>query len=108
LGFLSTTTFKNGWQAGLRLTVKWMYEGKCYITNYPSLDDFTQIIDNKMLFTLDLPISYKLFGPCSRYKLTLMPFFQIRHYGGRFNYPIDFYDTRYDTYGARLLLDIQF
>lgn len=109
-GFLATSYFNQCWSLGLRITVKWMYEGKCYVTDDPDpfIDDITQIIDNKMLFAIDLPITYKLFGECSRYKITLMPFFQTRHLGGRFNYPIDFNDTRYMTYGARLLFDVMF
>jgi hypothetical protein len=109
-GFLTTSYLNRCWSLGLRIQVKWMYEGKCYVTDDPdpTIGDVTQIIENKMLFAVDLPISYKLFGQCSRYKITLMPFFQTRHLGGRFNYPVDFTDTHYVTYGARLLFDIMF
>lgn len=110
LGFLTTSYLNPCWSLGLRLTVKWMYDGKCYVTDDPdpAIGDITQIIENKMLFAVDLPITYKLFGECSRYKITFMPFFQTRHLGGRFNYPVDFIDTRYVTYGARLLFDVMF
>lgn len=109
-GFLTTSYLNDLWSIGLRMTVKFMYDANCYITDDPdpTIEDMTQVIENKMLFALDLPITYKLFANCSRYKITLMPFFQTRHLGGRMNYPMDFLDTRYKAYGARLLFDIMF
>lgn len=107
-GFLSQHQISKLWNIGLRITVKEMWEGKCFIYDKNSSEHFKQIIENKTQLAVDIPIVYHIFGQCSRFSLTLMPFYQFRHYGGHLNYPSDYIDTMFNVAGARLLLDIRF
>lgn len=107
-GFLSTVKIFPNFEAGLRVTVKHMLEGRCKVSEDPESVDTNLIMANETQYAFDFPMTYSFSKNWRRYKMTFMPFIQFRHYGSRENYPYDFKETRFNVYGARLLLDICF
>lgn len=107
-GFLSNLFINPSLSIGANFKVKFMIEGKSEVRNDPEFENTNLLMNNKEQYSLDLPINYALCFNERFFDLSVVPFFQYRHYGGRENYPFDFIDTKFWVYGARLLFYYSF
>ena len=80
------------------------WETKCKVSNYDFMA--TQLVgaNIRIQYRIELPIVYTPTFLCSMFKVGVMPFFESRLYGGRENYPFDFFETRFRIYGVNLQL----
>lgn len=133
IGFLSRYCVTERWSVGVNFFAKHMFGARCLVTDHSGfggpvgddddddeefdelLEDLEDgdtedlVVEDKFLYQLELPITYKLC--CGRYpplELSVVPFFRYRHYGGHQNYPHDFIDTRFRIFGTRFLISASF
>lgn len=107
-GFISKFYINPCWNVGITFKAKYSIDGKSKITHDPDFDDMTIQMSDKMQYSVDFPIN-GVFCWCNRMlDLSLVPFYQFRHYGGRENFPFDFIDTKFRIYGVRLLFNYCF
>lgn len=93
---------------GINFKASFMNEGKCKLKGDPDSGDVTLLIENKTQYEVDLPLRYYACW-CDRNIVAIFsPFYRFRHYGGRVNWPYDFIDTKFQIYGAKILLNIVF
>ena len=110
LGFLSELFTIYRFSVGLDFEAKFMIDGKSKVVDDPdpTIEDMYLIIGNKTQYDVEIPITYIWCCEERQWHLGLIPFYQLRQYGGHENYPYDFLRTKYEIYGARLSLDWQF
>lgn len=97
--------FEN-WEIGVNGFMRYPFEPKCYVSHDDNFENFKQLIDEKMHYRAEIPITYRL--DCEgKNALTLSPFYESREYGTRINYPIDFTKTKFTFWGATLSLIIR-
>jgi len=93
---------------GFNYKSKWMNEGKSKVTCDPKYDHVKLIMNNKRHYEYEVPITYKFCFKNRELDGSVVPFYRIRYYGGRENYPFDFYKTKFRSKGARLVLNFIF
>jgi hypothetical protein len=101
LGFISWVHFTECFEAGLKFQVQQPFAPKCKATNDPDNDAVEQRIGERMQYKVELPITYRICRS-GKMALSLSPFFEYRNYGGHANFPFDFIDTHYETWGVNL------
>jgi hypothetical protein len=102
-GFLSSAFVAPAVSIGLNARFKYPWHPCCKVSGDPSNDALKQIINEKIHWRLELPITYFGMALCSGFEAALMPFYERQVYGARENYPFDFFKTTYSIYG----LDVQ-
>lgn len=109
-GFLSEFLYLHPFSVGLDFEAKFMIDGKSKVTDDPdpTIDSMFLAIGNKTHYQVELPITYVWCCTQRKWHVGLVPFYQLRQYGGHENYPFDFLRTNYEVYGARLAFDWQF
>jgi hypothetical protein len=106
-GFLSSLRINPCWSVGFNLRIRTPWNTKCKVTNDPQFDEITLLVGDRFHYRLELPIVY--FGPLwYNLRLGIMPFYEYRAYGGRENYPFDFFKTTFKIYGINLQLIYEF
>lgn len=103
-GFLSQASLTNCFDIGINFKARFLYEPKCKVSHDPDSDDSTQLINEKIHYRVELPLTYHYPECCDRFLISLVPFYEFRQYGKRVNYPFDFFDTKLNIYGATLKL----
>jgi hypothetical protein len=96
-GFLSQATLSPSFAAGFNLKMKYPWHPKCLTSNDPDFSKHTQLIQENVIWRVELPLTYR---NCTRFQYLISPFYENRTYGGRENYPFDFFRTRYEIYGV--------
>jgi hypothetical protein len=104
VGFLSSLAINPSFTIGVNFKARFMVDAKCKIKNDPDFKNVTQLIDDKVNYRLEVPLSYYFCPENKKFGLDLIPFFEYRHYGRRENYPFDFLDTKIRIYGGSFLL----
>jgi hypothetical protein len=109
-GLFSSCAFKCHYSIGFNFKGKYMLNGKNHITGDPDpeCEDLDQVIDTRMQYIFELPLSYCCCFLEGCFEVELVPFYQLRHYGGHVNFPYDFLDTKLKMYGARLVASYRF
>lgn len=110
IGFLSKVDVNACFSAGLNFKAKYSVGARGKITgdSDPDVDNAKFYIEDKFMYEVELPFTY---SGCCRGKnlgISVVPFYNFRHYGGHENYPFNFIDTKFHLYGARLLLQYAF
>jgi hypothetical protein len=107
-GFLSSIYVLPCATVGINVRFKRPWETRCKVTNDPDYNTIRQIVEDKLHYRIELPLTY--FGCFLRngIELSCVPFFEQRLYGGRENYPFDFFKTRYSLYGVNIQLIYRF
>lgn len=107
-GFLSSIYATPCLTLGINARFKWPWQTRCKVTDDPDYDTIRQIVDDRLHYRIELPITY--FGCFCRdhYEIALVPFFEQRLYGARENFPFDFFKTKFTLYGANLQLIYRF
>ena len=93
---------------GVNFETQFSYDGKSTISDDPKFPDLTLEMSNAKQYKLELPLKYYFSENLKRFELTLVPFYQFRHYGGKERYPFNFIDTTFDIYGGRTEISYQF
>lgn len=109
-GFLSKIDFRKCWSVGLDFKVKYPVGARSKITgdDDPEVDHAKFYIEDKFMYEVDLPLTYRWCWGCRTMAASFVPFYNYRHYGGHENYPFDFIDTKFQIYGVRFLLRYSF
>lgn len=107
-GILSGITVAKNFGIGLNVRLRWPYEPKCKITGDEENEDSTQIIEEKLGYRVEIPLLYATNVWCRSLLIGLTPFYELRHYGGKENFPFDFFDTKLRFYGVNLQVLYQF
>jgi hypothetical protein len=106
-GFLSSLFVHPDFSVGLNLRVRALWNTKCKVTNDPEFNELNLLVGDRFHYRVELPIVYK--GPLwCNFNLGIMPFWEYRAYGGRENYPFDFFETKFRIYGVNLQLIYEF
>lgn len=105
-GFLTRIDLSERLSVGTIFSAKWMVEGKSKVTNDPFNDDSTLVMGNKNFYAFSLPLIYKFCKNGKMCEFHLTPFYRYRHYGPRENFPSDFIETRFYSYGIRLAFSL--
>lgn len=105
-GFLFWSHPFENWEIGLNAFIRYPLEPKCYVSHDDESNNFKQLIDEKLHYRAELPVSYRL-DETGQTAITLSPFFESREYGTRINYPTDFTKTKFSFWGATLSLIIR-
>jgi len=104
VGFLSGFNFTPLLSMGINFKVRFMQNSACDITDDPYFDDITMIVKDSTQYRLELPFVCKSRGPWLLTKIALIPFYELRQFGGRESFPFDYIETKYHLYGANLKL----
>jgi len=90
--------------AGIDFKAKYMVEGTSKTSNDPFAPSSELVMSNRTQYEVALPIKKTLICQRRCFIVTFSPFYRYRHYGGRENFPYNFYETKFDIYGANLML----
>lgn len=93
---------------GLNVQALLPYGSRSKISDDPELGALKIPFNEKVAYVIDLPITAHHAWRHRKIGASFVPFYRSRHYGGRENYPFDFYDTRVHVWGARLMLIAHF
>ncbi|NGX42953.1 MAG: hypothetical protein K940chlam7_01242 [Chlamydiae bacterium] len=107
-GFITSIRLTPCFDAEVNFTAKFMVEGKSKVKGDPQYDDVTTAMGNKNQYEVEIPLQYKTCLWGRNIIARFVPFYRFRHYGGSFNYPFDFIDTKFHTYGATLFIRLCF
>lgn len=103
-GFLSSVCFNNCLSIGLNARFKTPWEINCHVKNDPDFDKFKLLVGEKLQYRIELPITYCRPILCNFLELGLIPFYELRAYGGRENHPFDFFETKITLIGFNIQL----
>ena len=106
-GFLSSLQVTPAMIVGLNIKVMSMMDARCKISHDPDYKDQTLIINDETNYRVELPFHY-LLNCWGNWDLACIPFYEVRHYGKRENYPFDFLDTHVRCYGFDLKIGFRF
>lgn len=98
-GFISQFNCSPWFDVGLNFKTKFMLDAKNKVSHDPSFDSSTCLVGNEVLYRVELPVTWK---PRPNGYISLVPFYEYRHYGGHKGFPFDFLDTKLNFYGAVL------
>lgn len=107
-GFLSQFYPHPLWVVGVNFKARFLFNSKCKISDDPDYEDFTQNIEHKVQYRVELPITYRLNCWCDHLAVAVVPFWDYRHYGEHANFPFDFKDVKLNFYGFDLRLMYMF
>lgn len=102
-GFLFWVPIYKNLEVGLNFKARFPLDLKCEVTHDPLHDDFEQLISERVQYRIDLPFTYR-FSDSDNFAITFSPYWETRLYGSRINYPFDFLKTKFNFWGASLLL----
>ena len=94
LGFRSKAVLTEKFWLGLNLTAMYSFDGKVKVSNDPEYDSTTLDYMQKVNYRVELPLTYLACYHGCPIELSLVPFFEYRHYGKKLGVPFDFLDTR--------------
>lgn len=103
-GFLSRISLTEKIDLGLNFKVKYPYDAKCRVSNDPRQKDSTQVINEKLQYRIELPLTYNQVRDFNNFAISFVPFYEMREYGYHPNFPSDFFKTRLDIYGGLIKL----
>ncbi len=95
-------------RCGLDFSAKYMIQGKNHVRDDPEFDNVSLEIESKWQYEIDLPIEFIVPLCDYNFEVRFVPFYRFRHLGGKPNYPFDFYETKFETYGAQFLVSLGF
>lgn len=102
VGFLSQITLSDRFDIGFNFKAKFPYEARCRVSHDRNEDDSKQVIHEKFQYRAELPVTYKFFDCDDHFRLSFVPFYELRQYGHHPNFPGDFLETRLNIYGLQL------
>lgn len=107
-GFLSGITVAEHFGIGLNVRFRWPFEPLCRVSNDEEQENTKQHIKEKLGFKIEVPLLYETPAFCRSLLVGILPYYELRHYGGMENYPFDFFNTKLHIYGINLQILYQF
>lgn len=107
-GFLSEITLGDKFSAGFNLKMRSLVDPICKVKKDQVFGSLKMHIHEKMQYRFELPLKLAIFHECHVFEVGIISFYEIRHYGGRENYPFDFLDTKLRLFGASFQLSYRF
>lgn len=107
-GFLSSAMVHPCISLGLNARFRTPWQPKCKISNDPEFDDVKLVVGEHLQYRIEVPIAYHSKFICNLIEFGLMPFYEMREYGGRENFPFDFFKTKIQIFGIDLKLIYRF
>jgi hypothetical protein len=101
-GFIAVCQVTPTLTVGCHFKSQYMMNGWDEMTDDPEEPDAQSRIQSEWQYGWELPITQNL--GYSDWALQLIPFYRYRHFGGMESFPFDFIDTKFNSYGARLML----
>ncbi|MBS4171142.1 Uncharacterized protein NEOC95_001883 [Neochlamydia sp. AcF95] len=101
VGFLSHFYPHPSWVIGINFKTRFLFTSKCKISDDPDphQKDSTISLGHKIQYRFELPFIYRLNGWADKLALSMVPFYEYRHYGGHPDFPFDFAETKMNNYG---------
>lgn len=101
IGFLSRVFITPEISVGLNFKARFLIDGKIKASHDPEWEgSFIMRYEDKVQYRIDLPFTYYWLN--QHVAISLVPFYEYRHYGYRINFPQNFLDTQFRLYGADL------
>lgn len=107
-GFLSSAQLHTDFLLGLNLRLRQPWQPRCHVSNDPERKNTCQQIEEELSYRIELPMVYKGKLFCNLFETGITPFYELRRYGGRENFPFDFYETKLEIYGINFQLVYRF
>jgi hypothetical protein len=104
VGFLSRVFFNPQLSVGLNFKARILVDGKVKVTHDEEAENSTQRYKEDWQYRIDVPLTYYFCWLNQDVAVSLVPFYEYRHYGHRVNFPFDFLDTKFRIYGGTLKL----
>lgn len=101
-GYLAFLELNKRWVVGMNLRMRYPWQPHCQIKDDPRRENASQRIKERLSYRLELPIIYCSATPYKGIELVSTPFFELRRYGGRENFPFDFYETKIQIFGINI------
>jgi hypothetical protein len=102
IGFLSSIFVLPELSIGVNFKARIPIEGKIKVENDEETESDTLRYEEKWQYRVDVPITYYFCWSESNLAISLVPFYEYRHYGYKANFPYDFLDTKFNIYGGTL------
>lgn len=107
-GFIATKRFNPNFETSLDFSFKQMFTGKSSISHDPEYGHVCLKIRNEIQYEVAVPVIYTTCWKNRVLKLYAAPFYRYRHFGGLLNFPFDFIDTEFRSYGLRFMVYLSY
>ncbi len=104
IGFLSHLDFTDNFRMGINFKARYILDSHHTITHDSEFGKIHQKYEEKVQYRVELPMTYFTCFSQKKVSVSLVPFYEYRHYGYRINFPFDFIETKFNLYGANLKL----
>lgn len=104
LGFLSSTNFTSLLSMGLNFEMRFMTEVQSEVTGDPLYNTVHFHVTKELQTRVEIPFAYS----GENLGVTLSPFYEYRHFGGREGYPFNYLNTQFSLLGLMALATYQF
>lgn len=101
-GFLASIRPWEQLLVGVNFKVRYLWRGFIKVSHDPDMDDHTIFYEERIQYRVEIPLTYYFVYQWHLVGIDLTPFYELRPYGHRANYPFDFLKTTYKLYGATL------
>lgn len=104
-GFLSGVAPNDQLNIGFNFKSWTPIHARTKVTDDPEMDeDISMLMGERFNYRIELPVFYR-FLPCNDHlEVGLVPFYELRHYGKRENFPFDYFDTKLRMWGINVQL----
>ena len=107
-GIITSMRINDCLEASIDFKAKYMLEGQSDISHDPQNGHLSLKMNNEVQYELAIPINYTRCWRGRLLKITVAPFYRFRHFGGMLNFPYDFIDTKFRSYGGRVLIYLSY
>jgi hypothetical protein len=101
-GVLFRSYLTNLWMWGIDFIAKYMMDGKSRLEDREERTSETMSVAEEWQYEVNLPILYRQCCKQREVQWGIVPFWRLKQFGGRENYPHDFFKTTYLNWGLRL------
>ncbi len=102
-GFLSKFMLNSNFSIGANLRIKTLWDTRSIVKNDPDFDGKRKLlVGDSWQYRIEVPIVYCQKFLCNSIEFGAMPFYEKRCFGGRENYPFDFFKTTLKLIGIDL------
>lgn len=103
-GFLASIAPTELLNLGLNFKSWSMIHARVKVHDDPEEENVSMLIGERFNYRIELPVVYR-FCSCNQHlEIGISPFYELRHYGERENFPFDFLDTKFRLWGCTLQL----
>jgi hypothetical protein len=101
-GFFSSIRPYECLSIGLNARIRTMWDARCTVKDDPDFEKIKLIVGDRTHYRIELPIDYIKPIIFNTLEIGIVPFYEARFYGGKENFPFDFYETSVRLYGVNL------